>query len=1088
MNRCLTMLLLNRRTMRSLRAIALRSSLTLLAALAFAPELQAQATTTGSIRGQVIDEGGQPVSNVTVAAVNQATGFTQGAQTGDDGTYLIRLLPSGTYDVTARRIGLQPSSQPGVRVVVGTTAQVNFTLRTAAVTLTGVQIVAGAPPIDVAEAGVSQTVSEEEINNLPTLGRDFTDFIALSGLVSPDPAATTGGQFSIGGQRPSQTNIQIDGVDANNSFFGENRGGSRQPFSFSLESIREFQVITNAYDVEYGNYSGGVVNVITRSGTNQFNGSFYGNYRGDELTGKDFSGRAPIDFTAQQYSGVVDGPIVKDKLFYLLSADAQRRREPFRTVNPQFLRETGNEDAAADLERFFTILDTLYGVENPAAGYNVFDTSDDVLALFGRLDWTINPAHRLSVRNNYTNHKNLNEAFDFNGGISRAEGFRSKSNSFVSELNSVLRPNVFNVLRVQYSFEDRPRAGNDLRPQLMVPISGGRTVSYGGNNIAFRNSLDERKIQLINNLTVDLGAHSLKFGTNNIFANVENVFWNRGSGIYEFASLDRFAAGIPRQYTRSQRADRQVPRAEFDVAEYSVYAQDDWQVTPKLLASIGLRYDISRYGDRPGRVLEVERALGLPTGIAPYDDNNVSPRVSFTYDVFGDATNVIKLGGGLFYGRVPYVLGGNVASTEHPLLALTCAGVGGEPDAPLPPIDYGSLSRTGEDNPFECRGGATLAGVPEYTFWSRDFELPETFKANIGYARTLDDRTTATLDVLMSSSRKLYTVRNLNLRDPQFTLDSEGGRQVFVPSSVFSPSSAAGPERLRNTDFSNVFVNYNDGFARSLAASLRLSRRLGDSASVQASYTYTRAEDNSSYSCCTAFAGFENARIGAEGPNFVGGVGDEHRAWGPSQYVRDHTFIVSGFVRLPLAVQLSANWRLASGRPWGPEISGDLNGDGVRFNDRPFIYAPEELPVSVNPSGSTPVAEQIATTRARYADYLEEHECIGDYVGQIIPRNTCRQPWFNSFDVSIRRKFPTVNGQNLALSIDLFNVLNGLNSEWGRNREVTTSARNIFAPQGYDAETGQILYTVPSGFGNQREVGTNLVQQFSAQVGLRYSF
>ena len=1083
----LTMSQPNRRIMSSLRAFALRTSFALLAALVAAPSAGAQAT-TGSIRGQVLDEGGQPLANVTVAATNEATGFVQGAQTGDDGTYLIRLLPSGTYRVVARRIGQQPQEIPGIRVVVGTTAQVNFTLRTAAVTLTGVQIVAGAPPIDVAEAGVSQTVSQEEINNLPTLGRDFTDFIALSGLVSPDPAATTGGQFSIGGQRPSQTNIQIDGVDANNSFFGENRGGSRQPFSFSLESIREFQVITNAYDVEYGNYSGGVVNVITRSGTNQFKGSFYGNYRGDALTGKDFTGRDPLDFTAQQYSGVLEGPIAKDKLFYLFSVDAQRRREPFRTVNPQFLREGGNEDAAADLERFFTILDTLYGIDNAAAGYNVFDTSDDVLAFFGRLDWTINPAHRLSVRNNFTNHKNLNEAFDFNGGISRAEGFRSKSNSFVSELNSVLRPNIFNVLRVQYSLEDRPRSGNELRPQLMVPISGGRTVSYGGNNIAFRNSLDERKIQVINNLTWDLGEHSLKLGTNNIFANVVNVFWNRGSGIYEFADLDRFAAGIPRQYTRSLRADRQEPRAEFDVQEYSLYAQDDWQVTPKILASLGLRYDISRYGDRPGRVIDVERALGIETGIAPYDDNNVSPRASLTYDVFGDGSNVVKVGAGLFYGRVPYVLGGNVASTENPLLSLTCSGVGGEPDAPISPIDYGSLSPTGEDNPFECRGGAELTGVPEYTFWSRDFELPETFKANIGYARILDSRTTATLDVLASSSRKLYTVRNLNLRDPQFTLESEGGRNIFVPSTVFSPTSAGGPERLRNTDFGNIFVNYNDGYARSIAASLRLARQIGDSASVQGSYTWTRAEDNSSYSCCTAFAGFESARTGAEGPNFIGGVGEEDRAWGPSDFVREHTFILSGFVRLPLAVQMSANWRLSSGRPWGPEISGDLNGDGVRFNDRPFIYAPEDLPVSVNPTSSTPVAEQIATTRARYQDYLEEHECIGDYVGEIIPRNTCRQPWFNSVDMSFRRKFPTVDGQGLTLSVDLFNVLNGLNNDWGRNREVTTSARNIVVPQGYDAATGEVLYTVPSGFGDQREVGVNLIQQFSAQIGLRYSF
>ena len=1073
--------------MRTFRAFALRSSLVLMATLALSASAFAQGTTSGALRGRVVDEGGQPLASTTVTATNEATGLVRGSQTDDDGVYLIRLLPSGTYRVAARRIGQQPVEQAGIRVVVGSTTPLNFTLRTAAVTLTGVQIVAEAQPIDVAEAGVSQTVSQEEISNLPTLGRDFTDFISLSGLVSPDPAATTGGQFSIGGQRPSQTNIQIDGVDANNSFFGENRGGSRAPFSFSLESIREFQVITNAYDVEYGNYSGGVVNIITRGGTNDLKGSVYGNHRGSNLTANDFVGNPPLDFKVQQFAGVIEGPIVRDKLFFLGSADVQRRREPFRTVNPAFLRSVNDTAGAVALERFFAILDTVYNVENPAAGYNVFDTSDDVLTLFGRVDWTISPAHRFSIRNNFLKHDNLNEAFDFNGGISRAEGFRNTTNSLVSELTSVVRPNVYNVLRLQLAMESRPRSGNDLRPQLSVSIPG-RTVSYGGNSIAFRNSLDEDKIQIVDNLTIDFGNHALKLGTNNTFAKFDNVFWNRGSGVYEFADLDRFEAGVPRQYTRSIRADRTAPGAKFNAQEYSLYAQDDWQVTPKLLASFGLRYDIARYGTSPGRVIDIERAFGLQTGTAPIDDDNISPRLSLTYDVFGDASNVFKIGGGLFYGRVPYVLGGNVASTDTPLLNLTCDGGPGLPTQPVSPLDYGDLSKNGNDNPFECVGGASVSGTPEYTFWDRNFELPETIKANIGYSRRLDLRTTATLDVLASESRKLYTVRNLNLRESQFALEAEGGRQVFVPEGSFTPNVAGGLDRLRNTDFSNVFVNYNDGYARSLAASIRLDRRITDSSAIQGSYTYLKAEDNSSYSCCTAFAGFENPRVGAQGPNVIGGIGATEAAWGPSDFVRTHTFVLSGYVRLPFAVRASGAWRLQSGRPWGPEQSGDLNGDGLRFNDRPYIYDPAELPVSVNPSSATPVAEQIALARSRYEDYLEEFECVGDYVGRIIPRNTCRQPWFNSLDLSLRRKFPTVDGQGIDLSIDLFNVLNGLNSDWGRNTEVGSAARNILEPQSYDAANDQILYSVPTTFGNERIVGINLVQQFSAQIGLRYSF
>jgi hypothetical protein len=499
--------------------------------------------------------------------------------------------------------------------------------------------------------------------------------------------------------------------------------------------------------------------------------------------------------------------------------------------------------------------------------------------------------------------------------------------------------------------------------------------------------------------------------------------------------------------------------------------------------------------------VDVERAFGLRTGNAPIDDNNLSPRASLTYDVNGDASSVIRVGGGLFYGRVPYVLGSNVSITDRPLLTLTCSGATGSELAPPDPADYGEWTSNGNENPLECAGASRITGVPEYTFWHDGFELPETFKANLGYSRRLTDRTTATLDLLASTSRKLYTVRNLNLRDAQFTIEGEGGRRIYVPEALYVPSSAAasgaGPERLRNTDFSNVYVNYNDGAARSAAASLRLDHRVSDSTSVTASYTYTRAEDNSSYSCCTATEGYRDTRVGVFGPNEIGAAGDEDRAWGPSDYVRNHVVVLSGFTRLPFGVRLSGTWRVQSGRPWSPEVQADLNGDGERFNDRPYIYRPSELPVFV-PTANRGSAEDslafVAGERALYAELLGDYECVGDHQGGIIPRNSCRQPWFASLDLSLRKRFQTRNRQGVELSVDLFNVLNGLSSKWGRNREVTAANRNLFAPQGYDAATNQVLYQIPktsSGepmFGNRTEVGVSLIQQFSAQVGLRLFF
>lgn len=1103
---------------RACRLGARRILMLLVATAALAGSAAAQET-TGAIRGTVLGPDGRPLADAVVTATNTATGLVRNVTTDAAGTYAVRLLPPGTYDVSARRIGNRQQVREGVRVTVGSTATVQFSLGEAVAQLEAFTVT-GATAVDVTDGGVKQSVSQEEIQNLPTLGRDFTDFIALSGLVSPTPEVTTGGQFSIAGARPSQTNVQLDGVDANNSFFGENRGGSRIPFNFSIESVKEFQIVTNGFDVEYGNYAGGIVNIVSKGGSNTFRGAAYTNYRGEALTSSNFDGSAVNNFTAQQFALQAEGPIIKDKLFWLASVDGQVRREPFVPNGPGFLRRSANRfDALADatsdpteeasfrsqalearttadsLERFFSILENQYGVRNPAAAYDEFATRNDVFTLFTRLDWNINEDHRFSLRNNFSNHDNGNETFSgsFIGGLSQAEAFRNTSNSLVGELTSVLTDRVANVFRFQYSAEDRPRTGNNLLPQLRVNnVAPGDAYAWGGNNIAFRNRLVEDKLQIVNNLTVDLGQHTLKFGTNNVFAQYENTFWLAGSGFYTFDDLEALENFEPLTYTRNVRADGSTPGAFFGTQEYSVYAQDQWRVTPRLLATLGLRYDYARFTENPGRVYDVERAFDLRTGVAPIDRNNLAPRVSLAWDRTGQGTEVVRGGFGISYGRLPAVLGSNVAATDVPLLNLTCNGSAaeGDLDAPPSPTGYPGWAANGADNPTNCAGAAGAGGIPEYSFWTEGFEIPETYRANLGYERTLGARTRVSADYLYSLTTNLYSVRNLNLREPIFSLPSEGGRQVFVPVESFNPANAAGNDRLINTDFGNIFQNFYDGRALSHVLTFAVDHQFDQGASMRASYTWTKSEDNSSFSCCTSFAGWSEQRVGAAGPNDLGGIGDEARAWGPSAFARDHVVILSGYTPLPWGFRLSGTWRWQSGVPWGPEQGGDLNGDGLAFNDRPFIFAPEDFPVAIPSSITDPTAqaEYVAGVRETYAGYLADNSCIGDYVGQVIPRNTCRQPSFNRLDLSLRNRFPTRNGQYLELSIDLFNVLNGLNKDWGRYESVSTNRRNLMVPVSYDATGQQILYNLTDFFGEERPLGANLLLQFSTQIGLRYVF
>lgn len=1079
------------------------------------PVAAQNSTTTGQVRGRVLGDQGRPVSAVVVTARNSETGLERSAISGSNGLYVIRLLPPGVYEVRTDIIGFREAARAGIRVVIGRATPVNFELQTEAVEIEGIEVSTERPPIDVADGGVTQYVSEQEIGELPTLGRDFTDFINLSGLVAPDPGETTGGQFSIAGMRASQTNIQIDGVDANNSFFGENRGGARIPFVFSLESIREFQIITNGFDVEHGRFGGGIVNVITRGGTNEFKGSVYANIRDDALTADPFiqdpgNPEVTTEYEVQQFAGSFSGPIIEDEAFFLVSVDAQRRREPQLPLTRGRFAPGGAEadpvvfDAIGE---YFDILENQYGIADPAEGYQPFETTNDAVTLFGRVDWNLTDDHRLSVRHNYSNFSNDNEwngNFDFQYGISRAEELEDESHSFVTELQSVLGQNTFNVFRFQFADEQRPRQGKDLRPALTVNLPGGQRIRYGGTFASFNNNLEETKLQFVNNFTHVLGDHTLKLGGNFLFTNFFNRFQNfgsqfQGAGEFVFSDLEAFQQGRPSSYFRPIQEGGGIPTSEFDVWDWGIYAQDEWQVTPKLKATLGLRYGQQSFRDSPTPVVEVENAFGFDTGFAPTDDDNISPRISLAYDVKGDGSQVIRAGAGIFYGTVPGVVGGNVLQTERPVLEVICNGsiLEDDPDAPPSPLGYGSWSRDGFDNPASC-ADVGAAGVPTYTFWQQDFELPEHVKANVGFETLVGDRTQLSLDFLFSQSNNLYTVRNLNLRDVQFGLQGENGRRVFTPTGQFDPTSANSTGARRNLEFGDVLANFNDGRARSFNISLEGNHRFSETFNLRGSYTFTRAWDNSPYSCCTAGGGYASPTTGVFGPNDIGGIGDNDHAWGRSDFSRDHTFIVSGFTELPWGIQIGGFWRSQSGRPWTVVGDDDLNGDGITGNDRLFIFEPANLPLA-----STGEAAQ--EERDLYSSLLDDYHCVADFQGEIIDRNTCRFPWQHQLDLRLSKRFDSFRDQSFEIQADFFNVLNGIGRAFcdesdpdadltsgvcglGRITGIFGSNQELLNPRSFDPDTGTIRYSVNPRFGQEDLLGDNLVLQFQAQLAVRYFF
>lgn len=373
--------------------------------------------------------------------------------------------------------------------------------------------------------------------------------------------------------------------------------------------------------------------------------------------------------------------------------------------------------------------------------------------------------------------------------------------------------------------------------------------------------------------------------------------------------------------------------------------------------------------------------------------------------------------------------------------------------------------------------------------------MPEHFKANVGYETLIGNKSQFSVDFIFSQSNSLYTVRNLNLRDPQFTLPGEGGRRVFTPVGQFDPTGANTTGSRRNLEFGDVLVNFNDGRARSLLLTSNLRHQFNSDYSVQASYTWTKAWDNSPYTCCTSSGGYTSTSHGVFGPNDIGGIGDFDKAWGISDFSREHTFVISAFANLSWGIQGGMIMRSQSGRPWSVVGDDDLNGDGVRFNDRPFIFAPANLPIASGDEAERDV----------YAALLDGYSCIGDHVGEILDRNTCRFPWTHSLDMRLSKSFQTTTDQRFELQLDFFNVLNGIGRIFcdenaddvdftsgmcglGRWTGVFGADTDLLVPSGFDEDNQRILYQVNDTFGTEGMLGNNLVLQFQVQIGLRYYF
>ena len=1081
----------------------------LLVAAAAPPARAQQATTTGTVRGTVRGPDNAPIPGATVVAINSASGTRRGTQTDDRGRYNIPFLDPGIYSVRATRLGYRPSERTGMRSSLGQVETQDFTLETAATQLGAVVVSASSVPlIEGTKSGTSTRILEEQLRQLPTSDRNFKNLVVLTpGASDIGPSGAGGGQ-SLGGGRTASSNLLMDGVNNNESFFGgDARGGDRLPFSYSIEAVKEIQVITAGYDVERGQFTGGTVNAVTKSGTNKFEGSIFDYERGDKrfglkLTGNDFLGRAPRNYLREQYGLSFGGPIIKDKLHFFFTLDRQVGNEPKPVL--QTATDAASVRAAGinvdTLAKLVSIARSAYGYDL-AQEIGAFKQNIDESAVFGRLDWQINDRHTLTVRDNYLKFEQSNDRLTISPSInettSNAGPFKERTNSAVVALTSIFSSRVNNELRAQVSRDRKPRPSNPsvlggVLPQVringIVANPGDNlgnvttAVIFGADPVLHANNLEQDTYELIDNVRYTRENHTYKIGTNLNKVHVFNDFFFNGLGSFTFNNLTDFANKTPASFTRALpfTPTSGNPVALFDVYEAAVYAQDEWQVSPRLFLTYGLRYDISRYPDKakPNPIL-ASGPLGLRNDQVISDNNNIAPRFGFTYDLSGNGRQLVRGGTGVFYGRAPYVLYGNtLGNTGQTQLDLVCNGA----LAPIPNLP--SYAQSASTIPTTCvGGGAAAASRGSPVLFAPDFEQTQAWKMNLAYDRLLSSTWRMTLEGIYSRISNDYIVQDLNL-DATRKFAIEGGIPVFQPANTIVASGAGGGRTninfsRKDPNLANVFLQSSLGEAKSAQAFVQVQGAT-QWGGLLASYTYDRTRDFSSTSCCIAGGDLFNSLRTSGSPN------DFKAQYARATYSRTHSIVFSPTLRLPYGVLLSGIYRGYTGLPWTPTYGSDINGDGVS-NDRLYIPTDAELTSYTfinNPAAGLDSAVQ----RSQFGQALANNACLASRRGQVISRNSCENPFQNILDARVAKRFETFRGQGVELSVDFFNLLNGLKSTWGRRFEVQGSNAGALSARGFNVTTQRYVYQYNTSFAKLEPSPFGLSQQFQMQLGARYSF
>ncbi|MDQ3804910.1 MAG: TonB-dependent receptor [Acidobacteriota bacterium] len=906
---------------------------------------QSQAS-TGQISGVVSDTAGALVQNATVKVVNTQTGLERTVTTSDEGLYQVVLLPSGTYNVTAEASGFQPVTVEGAQVTVGGTTDVNLTLGAG-----GVQesVTVTSEAVETTRPEADAVVNQELIDNLPINGRRFQDFVTLTPTAQVDPSR---GQISLSGQRGINANINIDGVDYNQPFFGGIRGGERSNNAFTIpqESIQEFQVVPAGYTAEFGRSTGGLVNAVTKSGTNDIHGSLFYLVRPKRLAARNAFGQQAAP-TQHQVGGSVGGPIVENRWFYFGSAEVQRVKNPRAVLFDRLVGFTPNANGT-EAFNFFR------NQEEP------FQQTNDAHAFLIRTDYQVSDAHRFNLRYNHSKNEALNANATGNAlqptttsALSNNGTEQDRTHTFVGQMTNILSANVVNEFRGQFAYEQRPRLANVEQTTVESNIGNIGTVSF------LPNSQSDKRIQLADNVTWTNGNHTFKFGGEFNHVSAEQTFgfdqfgrfiisgaFGGNSGLNTLLDILSAGGAINRfdQPSNVVRYQKQIGNLQVAIEsdELAFFAQDSWRIRPNFTLQLGLRWE-GQYNSQPdasntalvnlvsNRTFPIGYS-NIDPGFIPDSANQWAPRVGFAWDPFSDSRTVVRGFAGLYYARTPLLLFSDPIGTFRTppgnlSVTLPFAIPAANPNASCNTV-YCQFLRIGIDlntrsldqlpnlTPEQLNQIASSLGLSvdpnrgaQPQFIAGDFRNPKSAQAGLGVEHEIFDGVVVGADFTYVNTVYLQRNRDINLPAPIVRATDPAQRPFFGLNSGRSrPIPSLGQVQVRESTARSLY--------RSLTLRTVVRRNWGI---INAFYTLSKSLSDD-----------DNER--SSGGSSLENVFDLRPEYSDSDLDRRHQFVASPLFYLPYDFEFSSAIRLRTGRPIDATFGSDVNQSGGFGRDRPF--------------------------------------------------------------------------------------------------------------------------------------------------------